>query len=347
MLTTERAALVAFHFDLKGRSADELVWRLCAANMSAEALFMGVDSEDIGRFGSMLPDADKLFALASDEEVYFCALYPPHQFSPLARVYAHRCRCTKQDMGSALRNLRRKGSDFPLTDGPGLRRLIGESGRRERVRAFRRRLGPETAHFKAIHRGRRTAGVADEGILLASDLCSVCKKPYEGLSTSTFIWGLMLGVHLCPKCQKEAERFPSLFHFVAEKFGGVWPFEVEPVSREDIYEMGERVLRDELACSIVKRVPDRYQVTGRRESGYKVIVRVTSTFDYAYVILDARGKQVYRFDAADHHGHLPVQPDHEHTSLPEDNGEVRSSFLTGIPQADVARLREILEQVGG
>lgn len=72
-----------------------------------------------------------------------------------------------------------------------------------------------------------------------------------------------------------------------------------------------------------------------------------SRFDYAYVVLDALGKQVYRFDAADHHGHLPVQPDHEHTGLPKDNSEVRSSFLTGVPQADTARLREIVEQLGG
>ncbi len=347
MLTTEGAASVAFHFGLEGKGVDKLVCCFCAANMPDSAPFMGVELDDVGQFGSMLADSRKVFASLSDEHFVFRALYTPSDLSPWARVYTHRQRPMKQDVAASLVNFRQKGFDFKPISRSEVERLVGKDGRRERVRAFRKRLAPTTAPFATIHGGRRTAGVANQGILLASDLCSVCKKRYEGLSTTTFVGGLMLGVHLCPECRKEAERFPSLFHFVAEKFGDVWPFEVRPVSRQEIFEMGERVLRDELACSIVRRAPDRYQVVGRRESGYEVILRVPSRFDYAYVILDARGKQVYRFDAADHHGHLPVQPDHEHTGLPEDNSEVRSSFLTGIPPMDAARLRELLNQLGG
>ena len=56
---------------------------------------------------------------------------------------------------------------------------------------------------------------------------------------------------------------------------------------------------------------------------------------------------MYRFDVADRHGYLPMLPAHKHTSLPKDNSEVSSGLLNGIWLVDTARLRELLDQLGG
>ncbi len=189
MLTTEYAASVAFRFELKGKGVDEVVWRLCAANMADSAPFMKADLDDVGEFDSMLSDADRLFVFISGEQFVFCALYSPREFSPLARVYVHRQRYMEQDVAASLRSFRQEGFDFKPIQESEFKTLIGETGRCERVRTFREKLERETAPFATIHEGRKIAKVADGGIFLASDLCTVCKEPYEGLNTTTFSGG--------------------------------------------------------------------------------------------------------------------------------------------------------------
>lgn len=158
--------------------------------------------------------------------------------------------------------------------------------------------------------------------------------------------GLMVGFFLCGTCYEEAITYPSLLTYLAEK--GRIPFlhQVRPVTAEEVFEIGKRVLQNELGCEIIKIIPERFKATGRRPSGYEVNFRLEGLLNYAYNIFDPSHVEVGRFDSSDHHHDLPVQPDHFHYGLPANNQEVRSSFLTGVPELDAHAVREFLESIG-
>ena len=156
--------------------------------------------------------------------------------------------------------------------------------------------------------------------------------------------GLMLGFHLCSSCHEKATYHPSLLDFLAENFRIRNPFRVRPQSQQEVFDAGRHTLEKDLNCKLEKIDPDRLQLTGSRASGVKVIFRLEGPLNYGYMIFNSEGKQVGRFDSSNDHPDLPVGPDHFHYALP-DNSKVRSSFLTGIPELDVAVIRAYIESV--
>lgn len=90
----------------------------------------------------------------------------------------------------------------------------------------------------------------------------------------------------------------------------------------------------------IEKALDR-TITLVRKSQFKLIVRLNSLSNYAYVIKNPKGKEVARFDSADHH-HVSYGPDHLHPNLPK-NKSVQPSFTTGTPMIDVNRILDVLE----
>lgn len=217
-----------------------------------------------------------------------------------------------------------------------------------RVADYRRRLNQEARPYDGLYKGRRQARIAAEGILLNSgNQCLACDALRERLVTMTLGGpdGLLVGFHLCQPCSDEAGTFPSLLAYLSARFHVPIPYSVVSVSREEAYERGKRVLRDDLGCEIEKEVPSQLQATGRRPSGFRVIFRLEGPLNYGYTVFDPNWRQIGRFDSSNDHPELPYGPDHFHYDLPADNTKVWSSFLTGVPELDVLALRDFLKQV--
>ncbi|MBV9116548.1 MAG: hypothetical protein JOY63_04190, partial [Acetobacteraceae bacterium] len=87
-------------------------------------------------------------------------------------------------------------------------------------------------------------------------------------------------------------------------------------------------------------------ITAVRSTGFKLIVKLHSDGDYAYMIQNASGTEIARVDSADHHN-VPFGPDHLHRTSAEDNKDVVPSFTYGLPQMDAQIIRRILDQHGG
>jgi Family of unknown function (DUF6516) len=149
---------------------------------------------------------------------------------------------------------------------------------------------------------------------------------------------------LSTQCQDRALTRSSLLAFLAESFKVRNPFPSRPLSQQEIFDNGKRTLEHSLQCTLQKVDPARFQLTGVRKSGLRVIFRLEGPNNYAYMIFGPNGKQLGRFDSSNDHPELPVQPDHFHYALP-DNSKVRSSFLMGLPELDAAVIQMYIEDV--
>jgi hypothetical protein len=87
-------------------------------------------------------------------------------------------------------------------------------------------------------------------------------------------------------------------------------------------------------------------ITAVRPSGFRIIARLQSDGDYAYIIQNVNGAVIAKVDRADHHN-VPYGPDHLHRSPIENNKDVVPSFTYGLPSLDLQIIRRVLEQHGG
>jgi hypothetical protein len=344
MLTPTQLAADAFKLGLRGREVDAVV-STSAPNILSSTPFIGVKLERPEQLFSMFLDADKRFIYGENSKFYFSTYYVYHERCPFARIYAY----TLEDIfeiGKLHYRLQQHGYGLPTIAQKQFETAIDIQGHLARVEAYKKNLKRETQAFAIIFEGRREAQITDEGIFLNSPTCLSCKEEREVLMTSSLGGkdGLMVGFYLCTQCQHRASTRSSLLAFLAESFKIRNPFHFRTLSQQEIFDIGKRTLEHSLKCTLQKVDFARFQLTGVRKSGIRVIFRLEGPLNYGYMIFDSNGKQLGRFDSSHDHPELPVQPDHFHYALP-DNSKVRSSFLTGVPELDAAVIRMYIEDV--
>jgi len=118
-------------------------------------------------------------------------------------------------------------------------------------------------------------------------------------------------------------------------------FKTRSLSTDELVLHSMLILEKELECTIDK-VLDNTITAFRKVSGFKIILRLDAINDYGYMIFNDKGKQLARFDSADHYD-INYGPDHLHYDLKKKE-EVISSFLSGIPEFDYKSILKVIQE---
>jgi hypothetical protein len=271
----------------------------------------------------------------------FNAYYKYNETYPYGRIYFFKA--TMLEVSKVRQFLDQKNLKLKMVNDWEFEKIIDLKNHKKRIGDYKERASKTVAPVRQLHDGRKGATKIDKTYLLNSQSCLVCNSNNIRLMTASLCGdrGVMLGFYLCEACEKEASQAPSLIEYLVDKLNFPSPFTTKPLSQTDIFNLSTHCMQNELQCTIEVMKPDGDKIIGKRKSGFKIIFRLTSPDDYAYMVFDSNGKQVGRFDSAKHY---PVHfgPDHLHYALPRTKS-VKSSFTTGLPNIDVVALKKFIE----
>lgn len=322
-----------------GRSADIAVKAVLVNLLRDDAPFHGIEMKEPRHLVPLMKDADHPHVYSERSTFYFTAHYSHSEDFPIGRSYFIR----EADIFKVARLhkfFQEQGFSLPIIPPQGLGARIGEEGFRDRIKAYKERKEIEWAPFKGLFEGRKDARIVEQSIFLNSPGCLICGSPHYFMMTSCLnaSAGMMVGFNLCQNHLDESNTFNSLIEYLASRFKCALPIHVQPLDVNSHFAMVIAWLPDAVSTTIEK-VQDR-TLTLVRKSQFKLIVRLDSLSNYAYVILNPNGKEVARFDSVDHHD-VPYGPDHLHPNLPKDK-TAQSSFTTGTPMIDANRILDVI-----
>lgn len=323
-----------------GRSADICAKALLVNFLQDGAPFQAVELKDVRHLIVMMREADRPHVYGDGVEFYFTAHYLHSEDFPVGRSYFIKS-ANLFEIARLQKIVKDEGFSLPVVSPSRLGALIDEDGYGLRLAAYRKRKEVEWQPFKGFFAGREEVGIVGGSIFLNSPGCLICGGANYAMMTSTMNSGvgLMIGFNLCPKHIAEAGGSGSLIEYLARRFDVESPVHVQPLDPKSHFAMILAWLPGAISAT-VEKIGDR-TLTLLRRSKFKLIVRLDSLSNYAYVIKNPKDEEVARFDSADHH-QVSYGPDHLHANLPE-NKSVRPSFTTGTPMIDVNAILAVLE----
>lgn len=285
-------------------------------------------------------------------EKVLAAEYPPREYWPFCRLYL----CRYGDYPAISREaLLAQWAEAPIKVGTA-DLMVRYSDPAQTTRAaewmsrMRLALGPST--MIAEGRIRNTQVTKTHVLYRRAGGCVICGAASTGNVASTLYEPAcaMYVAHTCKSHQEFVRRSPSVLHFIFSLFqlqldlGTVLRSSSLPDSI--IAPMCEILARELEAVALpTVRKKDHVTITLTRSSGYRVIFRLKTLLDYAYVVLDSHGIPRKRVDAAPHHFDLQYFPDHVHLTPTTDNANVVSSFTYGFPLLDLPTIRRLLAEL--
>lgn len=219
-------------------------------------------------------------------------------------------------------------------------------GYEQRILAYSTKFKEQNSVFSGLVEGRTESTLVERGIIFSSKGCFVCGAD-AGLVTSTLYdmkEGIIAGFYVCPKHCEEAKKKDTLLNYLTTALGGPPVFGVQDVPIGFAMDATKNFLSSQMSCTIEKVKGNT--ITAVRPSGFRIIFRLTSINDYAYMIMNKVNKEVARIDNSDHHN-VDYGPDHIHLTPGIDNKNVASSFTYGLPFIDARILNHTLQKHGG
>lgn len=314
-----------------------------APNQPEEPPFIAIQTPNIETFLKMLFDSDSGHIYSDGNTFNLNAYYKYKETCPFGRIYFFKS--SLLELPKAAQLLAEKNIKLKIVNASEFEKVIDLENHKKRVIDYNDRSSKTVSPVRQLHEGRKGATIIDKTFFLNnSQHCLLCSATNIRLMTASVCGdrGVMLGLYLCESCEKEVTQAPSLIEYLADKLNFSSPFITEPLTQKDIFDAATNCLQNELQCAIEEINPEEDKIIGKRKSGFKIIFRLTSPNDYAYMVFDSKGKQVGRFDSSKKH---PVDfgPDHLHYALPKTK-LVKSSFTTGLPNIDVVALKKIIEE---
>jgi hypothetical protein len=199
----------------------------------------------------------------------------------------------------------------------------------------------KNAGFAGLVDGRLAATFLEQAVLFNSEGCMLCGKDADFVTTTIGDGageGMIVGFYICSN--HAAEKPDTFFDFLGNKFGHRVSREVIKPSKEFLLGAAANFFQTQLDCKVEI---NKSTITATRPSGFRIIARLGDRGDYAYVFLDAKGREVTRIDNSDHHN-VSYGPDHRHLQPGKDNKNVVSSFTYGFPPVDTKIIRRILAE---
>lgn len=202
--------------------------------------------------------------------------------------------------------------------------------------------------FKKIIEGRMLHTSLDHVMAVNTKGCLCCDTLDKVAVTSTFVTEKPISClfWLCLDCLDKAENDGiPVFEFLNKHFGFESGFSFSDYNFQDILEDTTRLLEKDLECENISFVEEQRKIVAyRKESGFKILIRLGSPTDYAYVIFDKQNKEIGKFDSADHHivdggpHHL-----HYHVSKKKYKKVVAPSWFIGCPHFDLKGFKAFIK----
>ncbi|QZN90546.1 hypothetical protein [Idiomarina abyssalis] len=325
-----------------GISADICAKSILCNSISEDLPFQAIELRNLNHLLLMLKDADFPHIYGEAGTFYFCAYYAHNSRYPVGRNYFIR-ETSLARIGRMHSYFKSKGLPLPIIPPSELNEKIEIKEYQSRVRDFKLQQAKETKAFRGLFEGRsRSLGIG-KSIFLNSPGCLVCGNSKYQMMTSTVSSGngLILGFNLCSEHAAIANSELSLLEYLAKLGKQPSPFQFVPLQADEHFELVLDWLPKELNCKIEK-ISDS-TVTLLRPSGFKIIFRLDSLTNYAYMVFNPGGRQVARVDSANHHD-IDYGPDHLHLNMTKKDRTVESSFTTGSPLVDTEKILQIIKQ---
>lgn len=320
----------------------DLAVQTFAPNITNSLPFIPIELPNYHQIEVMLRHANNTHIYCENSMFHFNAYYEFTDNCPLPRIYF----VNETDLfkaASYFHYFESKNIKLPFISDNELSKILDEKNMQKRITKYQTTFDEKTKDFKRLHKGRQKNTTVDKSIYLHSDTCLACRKNTAVcLNTSTFGYnsGTMLGINLCETCLREASNASSLIEYITSKLDIQSPVKTSAISKYEILKFGINILKEKLNCQEIQINKEKSTITGRRKSGTKIILRLTSIHDYAYMVFDSNNKQIGRFDSANHHN-VDFGPSHFHYDLPNNN-KVEPSYMTGVPLFDITGLKNFI-----
>ena len=328
---------------LSGKDADILT-KVYASILVKKQPFLGILVPSFDYLKKLIDCADLAGYYSHEGGYSICAFYKHDTYFPIARSYYIKVNSESDCIvicQSLIKNIPLKEIDDAI-----IRKFVDGDQYKTRVDEFLAHTKKKSKAFKGLFDGRKRNTITDTGMYFSNNGgCIVCGENREQLISTTVSGdkGVLFGFDLCGKHGDECEKYNSNLDYFTSNFGAPPFFEKTNISRVEVVNLVINMLTNDFGCKIDKVLEDT--ITAYRiKSGFKIVLRLTSELDYAYMIFPPNCKKdVARFDSAKHHN-IPYGPDHLHENLKDKKDIPISSFTTGFPLLDKVVLKEILEK---
>ena len=286
-----------------------------------------------------------------EDECLLVADYTAVEHLPLSRLYCYRYGESPAPSKEAL--LAQQPIDARTSTAAELLRQLCKPERVASIMQWTQQLTEALAPSSMLADGRLKNTAVKKTFVLyrATGGCVICGTGATGnVSSTTYEPACALYIaHTCKEHQELASKFPSVLHFVHSllqlqlDLGTVFKSNSVP---ESLIEPLCEIIAHEIECTPLPpaRKGDQFTLTFTRKSGFRLLLRLRTLLNYAYLIFSPDGTQLKRIDSAPDHPHLPCFPDHLHLAPIEDNANVVSSFTYGFPLLDLPLIARLLSE---
>lgn len=325
-----------------GKSTDICVKSFLCNFIDDSKPFQAIKIESIDHLFTMMKDADFAHVYVENNFFYFSAYYFHDDRFPVGRNYFIK-ESDLMKVAKLFHFLQLKGLVLPMVSYLELHEKIKLNGFEDRIKRFKTRWKNEMSIFNELSKGRMESTTVESSIFINSTGCLLCgdKDYYTVTSTINVEKSFMIGFNLCKLHLKTAQNEDSFIEYLATISKQKLPFKSLPLDIKEHIALVVEWLPKELNCYIENI--NNNTITLIRSSGIKVILRLDSLTNYAYMIINLAGKEVARIDSANHHN-INYGPDHIHLNLSKKKNVVVPSFTTGSPLLDIKKILKIIEQ---
>lgn len=349
IMTLIEMVQICLQENLNGEKTDKCIISMAGNILKEENPFISIRLDNKAYLLEMMKKADHTLIFIENSIFYISAIYNYTPTFPASRIYFIRTD-NLMNVASLGTYFNSQSIELPPIDGQALSKIINDNEYSERYKKWKEFRDKNDKIFHDLLDGRLNNTRVEQGIWLSSNNnCVICNKHTNRMSTATVLGkdGIMLGMQLCEEHEDEAKNRSNLINFLAEKCGipPLFTQDSEILNHNEInLIMAIETLKVDLECEIEKIDLSKYTVTAKRESGYKIIVRQESLDNYAYMIIDSRGKEVSRIDSANHHN-INYGPAHIHHDLHKSKKNiVETSFTYGSTILDIKSIKKLIEK---
>lgn len=185
--------------------------------------------------------------------------------------------------------------------------------------------------------------------------CVVCGKKATGYISTILMneKAILIIASTCDEHQKLAKKNPCFLHFLSNLFQmgiDLSSINMNNKIEKKIVDLISSEIENELKCKPAKRESikyiekkDEYVLTFERMSGVKIILRLHTLMDYAYMVNKPNGDEFQRIDSAPDHKEINFFPDHLHKTIQKNKKpDVESSYTFGFPILDLPAIQKIV-----
>lgn len=279
------------------------------------------------------------------------AEFPPDTDLPLHRLYCYRYGRQPRVSREALTTM--MTSAAATTSVLGLTVRYNSRADVERARAWEEALRKDLAPATLLAEGRIQNTTVDQVRVLyrRGAGCVLCGATAKGYVGSTVGWpsSILFVANTCEAHQAVAKSHPSILHFIFQLFELKLDLRTilkSPSIPDNVTPFLRDVISHKLNAAFIDQTIKKGQttLTFRRKSGFRVILRLRTLMNYAYMLDTPDGGPYRRIDAAPDHPDIPFFPDHLHLTPEVDNSNVESSFTYGFPLLDLPLIERLLQE---